>query len=218
MSPYFPFLLVGFFFGFLSIVFLLVLVFGILMRSLALKLIGGIALCVSAGLVGLCVIACIYIGICDYITLVAGPNTRTKPNLQDLVGVYRPTREKFRFIRKGNSLSIHETSLTLHADGSFEMKDIPAEWFDWSSEAKSRLGSGSGKWELDSHKYGRIRHWGLELSFTSSEGLTSTSRNGRFVYSMLSLRKQKPPYDIYMTLGDPDGGRGLQFERVDTKR
>jgi hypothetical protein len=87
MSPYFPFLLVGFFFGFLSVLFLLVLVLGILMRSLALKRIGGVALCGSAGLVGLCVIACIYIGIYDYITLVAGPNTRTKPNMQDLVGV-----------------------------------------------------------------------------------------------------------------------------------
>lgn len=202
----------------LAVVFLAVLVLGMLMRSRVLKWIGGIAFCGSAGLVGLCVMACLWIGICDYITLVAGPNTRTAPEPKDLAGVYYPTKRSVRFIKRAKYSSIPEISIMLHENGSFEMKNIPDMWLNKFGKAKGNFDSAAGTWELDCREYGRIKHWGIVLDFTDVTAITSRTTDHGFYYSMLSLKNQKPPYIIHMIIGDPDNEDALEFyRRVDTE-
>lgn len=215
MGPYFPlvfcaapvFVLVG-------VVSLALLVSGLLIRSRLFKWIGGLGLCGSACGVGACLVGCLLIGLCDYINIVTGPNTRTKPEPKDIAGVYCPTKRSVRFIKRAKYSSIPEISITLHEKGSFEMKNIPDMWLNEFGRAKGNFDSATGTWELDCVEYGRIKHWGIGLDFTDVTGITSRTSDRGFYYSMISLKNQKPPYIIHITIGDPDSMEALEFERV----
>src|SRR5258708_35071646 len=110
--------------------------------------------------------------------------TRNRPNQADVIGVWVPTASTIRDLKER---------------GGYVMPDW---WLDGAGESKMGFESGSGKWEF---YQGHIQWtvWGIELNF------------GKFATgNLINLRRQKPPYLINITIGDPDSAHNMLFEKV----
>jgi len=110
--------------------------------------------------------------------------TRNRPNQADMIGVWAPTASTIRDLKER---------------GGYVMPDW---WLDGAGESKKGFESGSCKWEF---YQGHIQWivWGIELNF------------GKFATgNLINLRRQKPPYLINITIGDPDSAHNMLFEKV----
>jgi len=127
--------------------------------------------------------------------------TRTKPDRSDLVGTWIPTANTIKDMKERGGYAISNHELTLQVDGSFTMTNMPDWWTDGFGESKTNFVSGSGTWELDEEKI--VRNWKVWRIFLKSPEFGTS----------IHVRKQKPPYLIHITLGDPDSGLSMLFER-----
>jgi hypothetical protein len=209
MPPYCIFVITAFLFGALAVIFLPVFILGLIMRWRKWKWVGGISFVACSGMVLLSIAGCFFVVFMIFVQEEV-PRTRHKPEIKDVAGVYHFKGITGTYPPKIKKSIAPEMSITLREDGSFEVKNLPSNLFDFYASEDS-YGSGSGTWELEGKK-GFLENWTITLRFTTREGLDST-RGGFFAYRMLILRKQKPPYSIYIYLGDPDEGRFLKFEK-----
>lgn len=127
--------------------------------------------------------------------------TTTKPNEADLIGTWVPDTDTLKDIRDRGHYDMDRAStrLILRSDGSFEMVDIPDWWRDPFGKSEGRLQSDRGTWRLKEQSPGSL--WELGLDFPRWGGTT------------ISLRRNKSPYLIHFTLGDPDNGEAMTFVR-----
>ena len=128
--------------------------------------------------------------------------TRNRPNQADVIGVWVPTASTIRDLMEHGGYVIAKHELILRVDGAFAMVNMPDWWLDGAGESKKGFESGSGKWEF---YQGHIQWtvWGIELNF------------GKFATgNLINLRRQKPPYLINITIGDPDSAHNMLFEKV----
>lgn len=127
--------------------------------------------------------------------------TKTKPNEADLIGTWVPNPDTIKDMRDRGRYEVEnaKTRLVLGSDGSFEMVDIPDWWREPLGRSHSHLESDHGTWKLKEYSPGT--RWELGLYFPSWGGTT------------ISLRRDKPPYLIHITLGDPDNGDAMTFVR-----
>jgi hypothetical protein len=129
--------------------------------------------------------------------------TRAEPNEADLVGGYVATKETIEELRRRGHFDIDNKEpprIFLQADHTFSFQKVP-DWLSWGAPGSSRLlFSHTGKWELGTNAEGG--HWCIYL----------TSYNG--AHTPVALRKQTPPYLIYLIMGDPDAGFAMTFQRV----
>ena len=115
---------------------------------------------------------------------------------------FTPTASTIRDLKEHGGYVIAKHELILRADGTFAMVNMPDWWLDGAGESKKGFESGSGKWEF---YQGHIQWtvWGIELNF------------GKFATgNLINLRRQKPPYLINITIGDPDSAHNMLFEKV----
>ena len=115
---------------------------------------------------------------------------------------FTPTASTIRDLKEHGGYVIAKHELILRADGTFAMVNMPDWWLDGAGELKKGFESGSGKWEF---YQGHIQWtvWGIELNF------------GKFATgNLINLRRQKPPYLINITIGDPDSAHNMLFEKV----
>jgi hypothetical protein len=129
--------------------------------------------------------------------------TRTKPNLSDLVGTWVPTDATIKDMKEqgGYTISVHH--LILRADGTFEMTNMPDWWKDGFGKSKKGLESGLGNWQLHEDPQGPWSAWAVELQFPDNS----------VVLNQIHVRRQKPPYLLHVTIGDPDSGHVMLFEK-----
>jgi hypothetical protein len=93
----------------------------------------------------------------------------------------------------------------LRADHTFEVKDVP-DWFITYGDAGTKLVSGTGTWQLEQvHGW-----WQLGVEFRESTG--QSVFRGPFAMNF-SLVGEKPPYLVHLTIGDPDAGNAMQFQK-----
>lgn len=213
MAPTFFLIVGGAFFALLCIPCLLVLALGMVFHVPVLKRVGKVSLWVSAGFVGVSVLGFCYVAAMESLTQLTGPRTRTAPHMENLAGTYRLTSRSVRFVEHKEYADLPDICIILHVDGTFEMKNMPDMWTNFG-QAKRCFDSGSGTWELDSREAGLATLWGITLDFDDIQGFTSQVHKNGFVYSMLKLKNQQPPYVIRVTIGDADGGEALEFEKV----
>lgn len=127
--------------------------------------------------------------------------TTTRPNEGDLIGTWVPDKDAVKDMRDRGRYDIERasTKLILRSDGSFEMVDIPDWWREPFGRSHGRLQSDRGTWRLKEHSPGGWWELGLDLP---SWGGTA-----------VALRRDKLPYLIHFTLGDPDNGDAMTFVR-----
>lgn len=127
--------------------------------------------------------------------------TRKKPAANDLIGVWQPTTKTKKDIIDNGHYPNTENTIILRADGTFSITNMP----DWSEdgfgESKGKSLSYTGTWQLDVEKMGPWSAWSIWFK----------TENMVFSYH---LSQQKAPYFIYITLGDPDSGHHMLFNRV----
>ena len=127
--------------------------------------------------------------------------TRNKPNQSDLLGSWVPTAATIKELRERGGYIVSKHELIFRADGTFAMVNMPDWWKDGVGQSRGSFESGSGRWRFyKDHNPWTV--WAVELDFP------------RFVIpNAIHLQGQKPPYLIHITVGDPDSGHYMLFEK-----
>jgi hypothetical protein len=139
--------------------------------------------------------------------------TKTKPELMQLVGFYLPTPETWELINETGQYTIQEPSLTISADDTFEMTNMP-DW--WRTDFGKSLGgtdSGKGKWSLSSQN----DWWQIELHFDITDFNSDPSLSGDYV-TYCEISGEQQPYSLWFYVGDPDDGRVMIFQQAVNKQ
>jgi len=132
--------------------------------------------------------------------------TRNKPNPADVIGTWVPTAATIKDLREHGGYVISKHQLILRADGTFSMVNMPDWWSNGFGQSQKSFESGSGKWQFyqDDNTW---TVWAIELDFPKF-----------FVPNAMHLQCQKPPYLIHITVGDPDSGHYMLFQRENDPR
>ena len=128
--------------------------------------------------------------------------TKTRPKEADLIGTYVPDKSTIKDMhdRGAYSTAKARTSLTLRADGTFEMIDMPDWWREPFGTSHGRLESDFGTWRVAEHTPGGW--WELAVDFPKWGG------------TVIPLSGKNPPYVILFVLGDPDSSNSMSFVRL----
>lgn len=144
-------------------------------------------------------VLCVSLGAC-FASFRRSQKPQSQPAVSDLAGTYRLDEATVKTMREeGGYTEILETRLVLKPDGTAEMTNIP-DWWGRFGGSNQGYFSGTGKWKID-REVGNGQ-WVLFL-FMPNE------------YQFLELVGNKPPYQIFTFVGDPDSG--LSMTLVKTK-
>jgi hypothetical protein len=145
-------------------------------------------------------VVCFLLAGCPMVDLKELRFTRRQPAETEIVGTWRATAETAKEIRDRGGYPIAEHEFVFRADHTFSMRNMPDWWRDGSGNSHGQLESGEGRWEL--HADDNVWEiWTIRLRFPA--GLTS-----------VNLYRQRPPYLIFVRVGDPNNGDAMFFERV----
>ena len=133
--------------------------------------------------------------------------TTVQPLEDDLVGVYLPLDSTLELIKEGGYENT-ELKITINADGTFSMEQMPDWWNIPFGKSKDGYDSGTGTWEVETCQ----NWWCLKLHFDSQQNFNSTpGEAGRTAHINLSGESQ--PYQLWFFVGDPDSGDIMIFEQ-----
>jgi hypothetical protein len=157
----------------------------------------------------MCFAALIICGSCQYDPY-AHLYTTQKPRPQDLVGRYK-LKQQTVTTDGLSALAGRLSVVELAADGSFLASNVPPRAsLSVAPEAGGsiigRLLNGSGRWRVGAvggvdNGLGERTHWGVYFDSTASD------------IAPVGLTGARPPYGLIFTLGDPDLGTAMIFER-----
>ena len=129
--------------------------------------------------------------------------TAEKPRSSDVIGRYTLTSQT---VVAGDLVALQGNvcSIDLQADGTFVATNVPPAQTDFPTPTFfTTLVDGAGTWKIERcGSVGSLDVWGISLNSPTtpleSVGLTGT----------------KSPYGLIYTLGDPDSGEAMIFERA----
>jgi hypothetical protein len=103
--------------------------------------------------------------------------------------------------------------ITLNEDGLMTVQDLPVDDTTGSQSGKSRicLMSGTGRWEAKFADPGESLS--LFLNNATSPSLALKSCDPKYGLSAAFMGQSKP-YAIYLGVGDPDSGVGIEFRQT----
>lgn len=137
--------------------------------------------------------------------------TEIMPLESNLVGRWIPTAKTAELMRTKGHFTITEHSITVGADRSIVMRNIPDCWRDYPEKPNDmgKLGDWQGTWNLDKHS----TKWGLDIGGPGPNG------KGKMGYSgAITFKRQKPPYLLALHSGDPDSVIEMDFQREEDGR
>ena len=130
--------------------------------------------------------------------------TNARPQESAIVGRYVPDRETTDILRESLRVQVSDrAALAINADHSFVATELPRCWIERSSDCAAGTETWAGTWSLRQNQ----EWWAVQLHITA--------RNGRptsYGFPAM-LRRESPPYLVHFTIGDPDSGDALAFER-----
>jgi hypothetical protein len=129
----------------------------------------------------------------------------TAPATSDLVGTYRPTAETTTLNLTVGKYPPTDSFIELRADGTFTIHNIPDWWRTDFGKPTGGFDHGTGTWKTAKQQ----SWWYLELEFPDRKAF-ATPTPGTLITGA-NLIGQTPPYDLNLTIGDPDTGRELRF-------
>lgn len=128
----------------------------------------------------------------------AGSFARAKPSREALIGDWRIASKS---TRPSSSVDFQKSKLSLHSDGTFEAVHFP----NGLEDPRSSVLSGSGRWNLNRSP----KWWVLELRW-----LNRSDMRHEYI-EQVNVRDSPIKYQLHYTLGDPDEGMALTFDRVE---
>jgi hypothetical protein len=100
------------------------------------------------------------------------------------------------------------SSITLLGDGTIIITNIPDWWLTFG-EPQGGFDSGRGTWSIQKHQ----EWWALSVGFTDTTQFASLTNKPGGLGTEMMLVGEKSPYKIHLIVGDPDAGRGMEFEK-----
>ncbi|MEA3310349.1 MAG: hypothetical protein U9Q70_12685 [Chloroflexota bacterium] len=135
--------------------------------------------------------------------------TKIEPDPQKMVGDYLPTEETLTLIAETGNYDLQNTSVSLFADGTFEMQDMPDWWLTDYGEPGGEVDAGKGKWTISEHNW----WWQIYLKFDSVSFNSRPDLSSGFG-THKDISGEQPPYSLWFYVGDLDKGRVMVFEQV----
>jgi hypothetical protein len=126
--------------------------------------------------------------------------TRHKPAEADLIGTWRATAATVKDIRGRGHYPAATHEIILRGDHTFSLRNMPDWWSNGFGESHRQLESGDGTWEIEPAR-DVWQIWVVRLHFPS-------------LTTWINLYRQKPPYLIFVRVGDPNNGDAMFFERA----
>ena len=129
-----------------------------------------------------------------------------QPAAADLAGVYALTPEAREFLieRKGYPASVADARIAVSAGGQVVISHLPDCAVDGFGEPHGAFLNGRGTWTLEKEFLG----YGLTLEIAPGETLSAG-----FYQGWIAIRRRSPPYELELTIGDPDSGERLRYRR-----
>lgn len=144
--------------------------------------------------------------------------TRKKPLEANVVGEWFPTAKSRKYILRDGKYPDRDYRIVINTDGTFRMQNMPDWWMDGFGESHGGFHDGTGTWKLDEGK-NIWRIWTVMLRFESFSG----NEKDPVTKSVLPIKApfvtwvhlygQKPPYLLFLGVGDPNDGYAMFFER-----
>jgi hypothetical protein len=124
--------------------------------------------------------------------------TRHKPEEVDIVGNWQATAATVKEIRARGHYPATRHELILRSDHTFSMRNMPDWWRGGFGESHGQLESGEGTWNLQPAR-DVWQIWVVRLRFPSRD-------------TTVNVYRQRPPYLIFIRVGDPNNGDAMFFE------
>ncbi|MBE7442897.1 MAG: hypothetical protein KF732_12370 [Flavobacteriales bacterium] len=150
-------------------------------------------------------------------TLVTGERIKSQyadfateePNINDIVGDYVVADISKRQLNLPDSISL-KTVIKFNADKTFEFKYFPHHEFGMNL-SDYELVNAKGKWKIEKDQ----GSWVIPMDFDTITTIRTghIDDKGYFDSNAFHINKDKPPYEIYIMVGDPDSWEGVTLQK-----
>lgn len=162
---------------------------------------------------GIQLIPCFVIGI---YTLVTGERIKSayadlaisKPKFRDIVGEYKLADLSKKHLNFPDSL-INKTIIRFNADSTFTFQYFPDHGMTMDLTSYEIVNA-TGKWKIEKNQ----GSWVIPIYFEKSTSIRTgeTDSSGLYNSNGFKINKDKPPYEIYISIGDPDSWAGFRLQ------
>ena len=164
---------------------------------------------------GIQLIPCFVIGI---YTLVTGERIKSayadlaisEPKFRDIVGAYKLADLSEKHLNFPDSL-INKTIIRFNADSTFTFQYFPDHGMTMDLTSYEIVNA-TGKWKIEKNQ----GSWVIPIDFEKSTSIKTgeTDSSGLYNSNGFKINKDKPPYEIYISIGDPDSWAGFTLQRI----
>ncbi len=135
--------------------------------------------------------------------------TTEKPNINDIVGDYVIADISKEQLNLPDSIS-KKTVIHFNTDNTFEFKYFPNHDFAMSL-TEYEIVNATGKWKIEKDQ----GSWVIPMDFDTIVNLRTGQIDDKGLYNSngFHINKDKPPYEIYIVIGDPDSWEGVTLQR-----
>jgi hypothetical protein len=131
-----------------------------------------------------------------------------KPAVNELAGSYQLDLQKVDYLSKQDILK--QPEIDLKTDGTFAVKNFPI----FVSFHNYDICNGNGKWQLDKHS--SFNTWIIFVLYENLYDANTKAGKEKFGTEYF-IYNNKPPYQIYDIVGDPDEWAAVLFKKVTMK-
>jgi hypothetical protein len=135
--------------------------------------------------------------------------TTKEPNINDIVGDYIVADTSKKLLNLPDSISF-KTIIKFNADKTFELKYFPNHDFSMSL-TEYEIVNATGKWKIEKNQ----GSWVIPMDFDTIVNLRTGQIDDKGFYNGngFHINKDKPPYEIYIVIGDPDSWEGVTLQK-----
>jgi hypothetical protein len=133
----------------------------------------------------------------------------TEPKFSDIVGEYELSDLSKKQLNFPDSIN-KKTVIRFNDDSTFVLENFPEHGMGMEL-TDYRISNSSGKWKIESDN----GHWVIPMDIKISTDIKSniTDSSGMYNSNGFNVYNNKPPYDIYIIIGDPDSWYGLTLQK-----
>ncbi|MXV53345.1 hypothetical protein GS399_20490 [Pedobacter sp. HMF7647] len=133
----------------------------------------------------------------------------SEPKFNDIVGEYKLADLSKRQLNFPDSLT-NKTIIRFNADSTFAFQYFPDHGMAMDLTSYDIVNA-TGKWKIEKNQGSWVIPMDFDISTSIKTGQTDSS--GFYNSNGFSINKDKPPYEIYITVGDPDSWEGVTLQR-----
>lgn len=133
----------------------------------------------------------------------------TEPKFSDIVGEYELSELSIKKIHFPDSL-IHKTVFRFNADSTFVFQYFPDHGIAMHL-TNYDIVNACGKWKIEK----KSENWAIDMDFDFSKSIKTGDIDSSGFYNSngFIINKNKPPYEIYIMVGDPDSWEGITLQK-----